>query len=448
MKSIYLTLLFVTILSGCASQNLDNISFEYEVPEMVKVKMVDANYIGDIVYRGGDDVPSFYYNETFEINTTNPISIDGFIAIIRLKYPQINLKESFQFASSNKSLKNIHFNGSIYDAFIHVSKLFDVFISMSAEGISFDDRLFFTESIDFSAATESDFKIDAGIAKDSSGSFASSLTYKEGGNFWLEIENSLGLIMPLDQFDISLQTSTISYFASYKQKEIVDVFFKKLKIQHNTQYKINFKVIAVDEDMSNKFAVGTVLGINSGSTSIISPEKSFLDFISYKDKNLEALLEFGYGAGKLKTIQEGTFLVRNGHTLPINLLTNMNYISEISNVVNEFSQTQSITTNELSTGISISIKPRTLSTGRVEVVSGFSKSELINLDSVSGVMLPTTKEVESFSRTIVTPGEYVIISSFDDISSGGNYDIVATSFSDNMTERKSKLMIIVSVEHD
>lgn len=450
MKSPLLTLSIVSLLlTGCSTRNIDLNSAINDNIDAFKINVVNANYIGDTVFESDPTIPQYYYDERLVLNSSEPIGLNVFLKVLQINHPELTVNTGHVTSTAYNAARSFKFNGSLKESLDYAGDLYNVFFTINHNTVTVESEKFFTDSFDFSGVTDGDFALDAGIAKDSSGSFKSNLKFDEKGDFWSELEKSLGLILPSSKFTLSIQNGTVSYLADRREKNRVDNYLSALRAQYNTQFQVTYKVISVESSIARKFGIGTTLGIENGAdTTITSPEVTFLDYINYSDKNLEVLLELGQEEGKLKAIQEGSFLVRNGHTIPINVLNNIEYISEISVVTSDFSESQSITTEELSTGISISLKPKALSDGTIELVSGFSKSELVSLEKVSGVMLPSTSEVESFSRTLMVPGEYVVISSFDDSKVDGDSTFKTTSFTDRFSDKNSKIVVIASITYD
>lgn len=437
------------ITAGCSSRHTT-----LEAPIIIEnakgnVEVLNANYIGNDIVVTDRKIPSYFNEQDFVLHSTDPISLEVFLEVLSRSYPNINT--IYNRENVTVLPKVFNFEGTIIEALDYAAELFGVFITVDDLNVIVESEKFFVSKIDFSGKTDGEFSISAGLSgTETGGSFGSDLSYADQGDFWSEVIKTLEMILPQEKFSLSIQNSTVSYFATKDQKVNIERYIDSLNGEYSTQFMVEYRVISIDSNAARKMGVGTNLGLSNstGSTTITSPDVTFLDYIQYADKNVDVFLELGYEEGKLKTIQEGSFLVRNGHTIPINILNVMDYVSEVSLVTNDFSTTQSISTDELSTGISISLQPKHLSDGRIELISGFSKSELVAMETVSGVMLPTTSGVESMSRTLLVPGEYSVVSIFDSANLHGQSKGTTTSLTDSLDKKNSTIMVIANISYD
>ncbi|PAR92348.1 pilus assembly protein [Vibrio cholerae] len=206
----------------------------------------------------------------------------------------------------------------------------------------------------------------------------------------------------------------------------IDQLFERLKAESRMQVAVQYRVISINKTKLNRLAAsfgldkeGDDFSITSDLVDVISTN-TVTGGLSYNKRSVSGRLDAIMKAIGQEVISEGHFVGLPNRIMPLNLTTTSSYISEIEKVDNESvdKSTTSVKTSELKTGLSMLVLPKVLEDGRIQLTSGFTRKQLIRLERLDGVQLPTVDENETLSTVTLDSGDVELITLYKGNSQG------------------------------
>ncbi len=197
----------------------------------------------------------------------------------------------------------------------------------------------------------------------------------------------------------------------------IDQLFERLKLESQMQVAVQYRVISLSSRKLDQIAGKFGLSLTGDNFTVAS---NIIDAIAldqvggglnFTKANVTGRLDAIVQAISQDVVSEGQFVGLPNRIMPINLTTTTSYISEISNETNNNfnSEVQSISTNQLTTGLSMLILPKVLDDGRIQITSGFTEKKLVGFENASGIQLPTVDEKETLSTVTLDSGTVELI---------------------------------------
>lgn len=165
--------------------------------------------------------------------------------------------------------------------------------------------------------------------------------------------------------------------------------------------------------------------------------------------SVDAKLNALYKLTGSKVLQSGSFVTRNNTPIPLNMTNSQYYVSGRTRTVNNDTGEEDIEveTSEIVTGTSFIITPRVMTDGRVEVTSGFTKSQLNSIDTFDTVQLPNVTTTEMFNSAAIDAGSLLMVARYEaEISTeGSQYQVLG--YGDNKSNGEITVVMVVGIDY-
>ena len=106
-----------------------------------------------------------------------------------------------------------------------------------------------------------------------------------------------------------------------------------------------------------------------------------------------------------------------------------------------------IETAEIITGTSFIITPRVMTDGRVEVTSGFTKSQLNSIDVFDTVQLPNVTTTEMFNSTAVNPGSLLMVAKYEMNELNKNKQYQMLGYGQSAEDNEHTVVMVVGIDY-
>lgn len=331
---------------------------------------------------------------------------------------------------SAEKLQRIKFSGPIYDFFDYLSSAYNVYFDFSDNALikvyHYKNHVFNLQQYFDGNAYSSSFNIGGGEGAASGMSGKTDIEFKT--NSWERIEKFLEDALSDDEtFTVFEDYSLVSVKARPEKFLLMDDFFDRLVAESKMQVAVDLRVISFNEDKLNQLAVK--LGLtNSGKLGLTT---DLVDAIALSslgggltgtDGTTSFRIDAVANELAQSVVHEGHFVSLPNRVIPLNIVTNTKYISSVETTLadNDNPATRSVEVSDLVTGFSMMLLPKILEDGRIQITSGFSRKQLIGMDSADGVTLPTVDENETTSTVTMDSGEVRLVTLFKDNTATDN----------------------------
>ncbi|AAW87942.1 toxin coregulated pilus outer membrane protein TcpC [Aliivibrio fischeri ES114] len=424
-------ILIISILSGCSSTNMSDKnenSLDLIVDKEIESRnlrtsnfsIFDNSYYS--VYENNNDsknkdIPVSFYS-------VEPMTIYEVLDIIELQFKMpYYMSDILSLTEEEKKLyndrKKITFDGSLDNFFKYLGKVYGLDIvvdDFDALKVSyFQTKMYSLDQ--FIDGNKSSASLSVGSGATSGGFSASSESSVESDT-WEKIENYLDDVVGENGSSTILEDfSLVKITARPWIISEVDQLFDRLKAESQMQVSVQYRIISLSKSKLSQLAAKFGLDSKGNDFTITSELVDSVALnaagggLSFAKRSVSGRLDAVVKYLAQDVVSEGHFVGLPNRIMPINLTTTSSYISEVEKVDNENvdKSTTSLKTSEIKTGLSMLILPKVLEDGRIQLTSGFTKKQLIAMDTVSGVQLPTVDENETLSTVTLDSGDVELI---------------------------------------
>ncbi len=431
----YISLLVLPLLISCAaSQKSDEINSELTkiinsslATRQNKVNNISV-YDSPYVTMKKNEWESSIAKIPVNLYMPNPMTLDEVLNIIETQYKvsayiSDEQKITATEASNNANepiKKRVNYNGNLKGFVDYIGKVFGVYATLDKSNL-INVSYFQTKTYNldqFIDGNRSTASLTIGGSEGSGSGFAGSTESTVENNTWETIETYLDEIIGSNGTSAILEDfSIVKVTARPWIITQIDQLFERLKLESQMQVAVQYRVISLSKRKLDQIAAKFGLSLTGDNFTVAS---NIIDAIAldqvggglnFSKANVTGRLDAIVQAISQDVVSEGQFIGLPNRIMPINLTTTTSYISEISNETNNNlnSEVQSVSTNEITTGLSMLILPKVLDDGRIQLTSGFTEKKLIGFENASGVQLPTVDEKETLSTVTIDSGTVELI---------------------------------------
>lgn len=425
------------ILAGCSSlEMIDTPDFSQQRAEVEAVHAVNKEKISNIQF-----VDAAYLSEEriapadkrfkgMQVEFESPRAIDlnsvleGLVNQFGIQYVIADELQGTDI-SGNK-LQRIKFSGPLYDFFDYLSSAYNVHFDFADNELikvyHYKNHVFNLQQYFDGNAYSSSFSIGGGEGAASGMTGTTDIEFET--NSWERIEKFLeDSLEDGETFTVFEDYSLVSVKARPEKFLLMEDFFDRLVAESKMQVAVDLRVISFNEDKLNQLAMK--LGLtDSGkfnlTTDIIDAIalSSIGGGLSATDGTTAVRMDAVANELAQSVVHEGHFVSLPNRVIPLNIVTNTKYISSVETTLADADNpaTRSVEVSDLVTGFSMMLLPKILDDGRIQITSGFSRKQLIGMDSADGVTLPTVDENETTSTVTMDAGEVRLVTLFKDNS--------------------------------
>ncbi|KXF80792.1 pilus assembly protein [Enterovibrio coralii] len=421
----------VLVLSGCSSLDKQS-SFEITDNEIKALAAArdskSANFAEyDSAYLSVTETTkkNDFLDTPMSFFSVAPLSIQEVLEVVedRFNVPYY-LTDLHDVSEKNtkiyKETKKVAFEGTIGEFFDYIGNLYGVVINVGENKV-LDVSFYQTKvySLDqFIDNTKASASLSVGGGEGAAAGFSASSEQTVESDTWEKISDYLDKTIGDDGTSTILEDFAIVNVKArpWVIKEI-DKLFDKIKSESQMQVSVQYRVISLNQSKLDHLALN--LGINktgdnftvtSDIVDLISSNASAAG-VSFAKRSVSGRLDAIVQQIGQDVVSEGQFVGLPNRIMPINLTTTSSYISEIEKTDSDTIEksTTAVKTAEIKTGLSMLILPKVLEDGRIQLMSGFTRKQLVGLAKVDGVQLPTVDENETLSTVTIDSGDVELI---------------------------------------
>ena len=423
------------VLAGCSSLDLiGSPDFAQQKAEVEAVRAVNKEKSSNVQF-----IDAAYLSEEriapvdkrfkgMQVEFESPRTIDlnsvlaGLVNQFGIQYVIADELEGGE--ASREKLQRIKFSGPLYDFFDYLSSAYNVYFDFSDKELikvyHYKNHVFNLQQYFDGNTYTSSFNIGGGEGAASGMSGSTGIEFET--NSWERIEKFLeDSLEEGETFTVFEDYSLVSVKARPEKFLLMDNFFDRLVAESKMQVAVDLRVISFNEDKLNQLAMK--LGLSqSGKFSLTT---DIVDAIALSslgggltgtDGTTTVRMDAVANELAQSVVHEGHFVSVPNRVIPLNIVTNTKYISSVETTLadNDNPATRSVEVSDLVTGFSMMLLPKILDDGRIQITSGFSRKQLIGMDSADGVTLPTVDENETTSTVTMDSGEVRLVTLFKD----------------------------------
>ncbi|MBW7983612.1 type II and III secretion system protein [Enterobacillus tribolii] len=354
---------------------------------------------------------------------------------------------------------SVNFTGSFEEFMRYISSLYDVSVSLDKSAVLkikvYDNYAIKLDFYGGDNKTETTLDLSGNEATSGGGLTGKSETKFES-SFWDDVDDMAGKYVSSGIYNIFKDASILMFTGRPSEYEALNNVLQKYKTDNNKQFVVTYKIFTLDNEKVKSAAAGLNISYNSNSTSAqITTQlmQSIGGGISAGWKSdtwdISGQLEALYNLTGNRVIQSGSFITRNNMPVPLNMTNSKYYVSSRTRSVNAESGNEdvSVVTSELVTGTSFIITPRVLSDGRIEVINGFTKRELVSIDTFDAVQLPAVNTTESFNSAIISPGSLLMVAKYDAKKQKDSRNFMLLGAGTETDEGSATVVMVVGVDY-
>lgn len=433
MKKLLIASSCLLALSGCSQNNLlhdmknarDQLAEvnQHEVDNTQKLKNIeflDSAYAFESIINTNKQ---YLASEKIDFFSTVPLTIVETLQAIQDEYGiQFTIMDTNSEKYNYDKLSAISFSGSLEEFIAYLQKTYNYSINLESKNMLsvsyFKDHVYnlqqYFEDYKFSSS------ISIGGTDGTSSGLSGTSDVAVESDSWSQIEKFLtDQLQEGEKFTIFEDYSLVTVRARPNTFKSLDSFFGRIVAESKMQIGINYRVIAINEKRLNQLAAKMGLkqaGIYDVTTDMVDAiSLSQLGggvAASYKSLNMR--LDAIVSELSQEVLHEGHFVGVPNRVMPLNSITNSKYIASIETTKNSEinEETTSVSVGDITTGFSLMVLPKILDDGRIQITSGFSRKQLVLMESAQGVMLPTVDENESTNTVILNSGDIKLVTLF------------------------------------
>ncbi len=432
MKKV-LAVLIASLITGCSNQQ-ENKQQKIKLDGMIQDGVQSLNnrtanlsvYNSPYATVSRNTVQSKYSNVNVAIYSPAPMTLASVLNIIENQYNiPTYISDAQSLGEANVAeltvAKRVSFKGNLIDFMHYLGKVFGVHIVFDKNN-QINVSYFQTKTYSLNQFIDGN-KASASLTVGGTEGTGSGLNARTEStvesNTWQEIESYLndvigdnGSTAILPDFSLVKVTARPWVIAN------VDQLFERLKSESEMQVAVHYKIISLSTNKLDQLAASFGLNIQGDQFTVAS---KVVDAITQSKVGGSVGFESQGVSGKLdaivqsigqNVISEGQFVGLPNRIMPINLTTTQSYVSGVETQVNNQvnTETRSVKTEQLKTGLSMLILPKILDDGRIQLTSGFTEKKLVNLNKAGDVQLPVVDEKETLSTVTLDSGSIDLIS--------------------------------------
>ena len=482
---INLTIIMLLLTQGCSSflDNKYNEDYLFEqspnLNDIEKNKqntfmLLNASYLGKEV--SFDRQQKIILDKQIDLTTYSPVSL---YSVLDLLGEQINITykidESYPIAADNSSnieenktlnnlLYTINFKGNLNDFIDYLSSLYDVNIQLKKNNL-LEVKVYTNHAINldyYGKDNNYETSLDISNNESSSGSGlkGKSITSFKS-SFWDDVKDMMDKFVSSGIYNIFQDSAILTFVGRQSEFEHINKVLNQYKEANNRQFVVSYKIYILDKVKSKNLEGelgfsyknnGTEVGFNQSILTKLSGSLNASSNFNGGDDpkfRLAAQLDTVYNLTGSKILQSGSFITRNNIPIPLNLTKTQHYVSGITSTKNvnmDITESQ-LTTDQIVTGSSFIITPRALSDGKIEVASGFTRKNLIDIEKFDNVMLPNYTTTEMFNTSIIKPGDLLIVGKYDENSESDGQKLGFLSGMLKSRDDNSTVIMIVGIDN-
>ncbi|MGG5216736.1 type II and III secretion system protein [Rahnella variigena] len=359
----------------------------------------------------------------------------------------------------NVEAHSINFTGTFEEFMRYVSALYDVKTYLDENNIlKIDAFSVYAIKLDFYGENNK-FEASLDLSNDavSSGGLAGKSETKFESSFWDDVENMAEKYVSSGMYSIFKDASIVTLTGRPSEYKVLSDVLKKYQDDNNRQFVVTYKIFTLNKEKMEEYGAGLNMSYVDGGSSVII-DTAIMDMLgggmtiaggADRALSIDAKLNALYSLTGSKVLQSGSFVTRNNTPIPLNMTNSQHYVSGRTRTVNKDSGDEDveIETAEIITGTSFIITPRVMTDGRVEVTSGFTKSQLNSIDVFDTVQLPNVTTTEMFNSTAVNPGSLLMVAKYEmnELSKNKQYQMLG--YGQSTEDNEHTVVMVVGIDY-
>lgn len=376
---------------------------------------------------------------------------------------RVNLAMPAQKGGTNEKVDieahSINFSGTFEEFMRYISALYDVNAILDENNIlKLDAYSVYAIKLDFYGENNK-FEASLDLSNDavSSGGLEGKSETKFESSFWDDVEDMAEKYVSSGMYSVFKDASIVTLTGRPSEYRVLSDVLKKYQDDNNRQFVVTYKIFTLNKEKMEEYGAGLNMSYVDGGSSVIV-DTALMDMIgggmtvaagADRALSIDAKLNALYSLTGSKVLQSGSFLTRNNTPIPLNMTNSQHYVSGRTRTVNKESGDEDveIETAEIITGTSFIITPRVMTDGRVEVTSGFTKSQLNSIDVFDTVQLPNVTTTEMFNSTAVNPGSLLMVAKYElnELSKDKQYQMFG--YGQNTDDQESTVVMVVGIDY-
>lgn len=428
MKKLLVCLIVLTFV-GCSmmsnDEQLKNKNLNYIIKDGIKKRNnnIDNFSVYTTPYMSVSEniIKSKYLNLPVDIYSVSALNLTEIMDFFESQFNIPSYISDYYALNENdiddiKERRKVIYKGNV-EGFLHyLGNLFGILMEIDTNNILkisvYETK---TYSLDqFIDGNKSSTSLTVGGGEGSAGGLNATSESSVESNTWEKISQYLSDVIGENGHSTILEDfSLVKVTARPWIISNVDQLFDRIKLESQMQVAVQYRVITLSRSKLNQAAANFGLDLIGDNFTVTS---EIVDAViagglgvskRSVSTNLDAIVQFI----AQDIVSEGQFIGLPNRIMPINITTTSSYISEIEREENTNidRETTSVKTAELKTGLSMLILPKILDDGRIQLTSGFTEKKLVNLETLSGVQLPTIDETETLSTVTIDSGSVELI---------------------------------------
>ncbi|MBU9817028.1 type II and III secretion system protein [Rahnella sp. C60] len=375
---------------------------------------------------------------------------------VNLAFPD---QKGLEGGKVNIEAHSINFTGTFEEFMRYISALYDVNTTLDENNIlKVDAYSVYAIKLDFYGENNK-FEASLDLSNDavSNGGLKGKSETKFESTFWDDVEDMAEKYVSSGMYTVFKDASIVTLTGRPSEYKALNDVLQKYQADNNRQFIVTYKIFTLNKEKMEEYGAGLNMSyIDSGesiviNTAMMNTMDSGMTLGAGADHALSvsAKLNALYSLTGSKVLQSGTFVTRNNTPVPLNMTNSQYYVSGRTRTINNDNGQEDveIETSEIITGTSFIITPRINKDGRVEVTSGFTKSQLNSIDVFDTVQLPNVTTTEMFNSTAVTPGSLLMVAKYEmnDLSKNKEYQLLG--YSENTADDENTVVMVVGIDY-
>ncbi|MDX6019668.1 type II and III secretion system protein [Scandinavium sp. V105_16] len=355
---------------------------------------------------------------------------------------------------------SVSFNGTFEEFMRYISALYDVntvldendILTVSAYGVYAIKLDYYGEDSKYEAKLElsNDGVEGGGMTGKSESKFESS--------FWDDVKDMAGKYVSSGLYSIFKDASTITMTSRPSEYNALNNVLKRYQGDNNRQFVVSYKIFTLDNNKMKEYGAGLNMSYVDGGSSVVIDSQGLMDMLgggasvalgTDRAFSVDAKLNALYQLTGSKVLQSGSFVTRNNTPIPLNMTNSQYYVSGRTRTVNNDTGEEDIEveTSEIITGTSFIITPRIMTDGRVEVTSGFTKSQLNSIDTFDTVQLPNVTTTEMFNSAAIDAGSLLMVARYEAQTSSEDSQYQLLGYGDIKANGEVTIVMVVGIDY-
>lgn len=261
-------------------------------------------------------------------------------------------------------------------------------------------------------------------------------SYEMAYDYWEDIENGLGAIVPeMDaRFSVNRSSGTITLTGFRAVHERVQKFIETENARLSRQVSVKIDVLAFTSNDSDRRGAsldavlekvssglsfdltnpaGAIVGGSDFGITILDKDSGPLEHLTGSSAIISALAQ----NGRVSLLNSTSIVASNNQPTPVSIVSEKGYIAGLTTTEEDGVVTSEIQTGILNDGLNMTLTPRIMSSGDVMMSYHMTLTELVGLEQVNAgnsmVQLPETQN-RSFMQTVtIDSGDAMVVAAHD-----------------------------------